>query len=42
VAVVGVLSSFEETRNRAVYVQDMVTYQNRILAIAMRLKPEIE
>lgn len=39
-AVVGVLSSPDETKNRAVYVQDMQTSQNRILAIAKKIAPE--
>jgi hypothetical protein len=38
-AVVGVLDHPEETKNRAVYVQDMVTSQNRILAVAKKVAP---
>ncbi|TAQ89860.1 hypothetical protein B7494_g1832 [Chlorociboria aeruginascens] len=39
-AIVGVLDHYEGTKNRAVYVQDIVTTQNRILAIAKKLTPE--
>lgn len=39
-AVVGVLEHPDETKNRAVYVQDMVVSQNKILAIAKKVAPE--
>jgi uncharacterized protein YbjT (DUF2867 family) len=39
-AVVGVLEHPDETKNRAVYVQDMVTSQNKILDIARKIAPE--
>lgn len=39
-AVVGVLKHPDETKNRVVYVQDMVTSQNKLLAIAKKLAPE--
>jgi hypothetical protein len=39
-AVVSVLSKPEETKNRAVYVQDLTTSQNRILALAKEVAPE--
>lgn len=38
-AVVGVLSHFDETKNRTVYVQNMVTTQNKILALAKKVAP---
>jgi uncharacterized protein YbjT (DUF2867 family) len=41
-AVVGVLSHPEETKNRAVYVQDIAISQNRLLAIARKLAPSIK
>jgi hypothetical protein len=37
--VVGVLSHLEETKNRALYVQDMTLSQNRILRIVRKLAP---
>jgi nucleoside-diphosphate-sugar epimerase len=39
-AVVGVLSKPDETKNRAVYVQDLTTSQNRLLALAKEIAPE--
>ncbi|KAM3083830.1 hypothetical protein ACMFMG_002060 [Clarireedia jacksonii] len=39
-AVVGVLSKPEETKNRAVYIQDLTTSQNRLLALAKEIAPE--
>lgn len=39
-AVVGVLSNLEETKNRSVYVQDIQTSQNQLLAIAKKAAPE--
>ncbi|KAF7955737.1 hypothetical protein EAE96_004661 [Botrytis aclada] len=39
-AVVAVLSKFEETKNRAVYIQDLQTSQNRLLSIAKKVAPE--
>lgn len=39
-AVVGVLEHPDETKNRAVYVQDMATSQNKLLAIAKKIAPE--
>lgn len=39
-AVIGVLSHFEETRNRAIYVHDLVITQNQVLSIAQKLAPE--
>jgi hypothetical protein len=39
-AVVGVLEHPNETKNRAVYVQDLVTTQNKILALAKKIAPE--
>lgn len=40
-AVVEVLRHPDETKNRAVFVQDLVTTQNEMLAIAQKVKPEI-
>ena len=39
-AVVGVLEHPDETKNRAVYVQDMVVSQNKLLSIAKKVAPE--
>ncbi|ATZ52869.1 hypothetical protein BCIN_08g04910 [Botrytis cinerea B05.10] len=39
-AVVAVLSKFEETKNRAVYIQDVQTSQNSLLSIAKKVAPE--
>ena len=39
-AVVGVLKHPEETKNRAVYVEDIQTSQNKILALAKKIAPE--
>ncbi|KAF2139476.1 uncharacterized protein K452DRAFT_352678 [Aplosporella prunicola CBS 121167] len=39
-AVVGVLRHADETRNRAVYVHDLVLTQNKVLSIARQLAPE--
>lgn len=39
-AVVGVLTHYDETKNRAVYVQDAVISQNKILAIAKKYMPD--
>lgn len=39
-AVVAVLSKFEETKNRAVYIQDVQISQNRLLSIAKKVAPE--
>ena len=39
-AVVEVLRHSNETKNRAVFVQDLVTTQKEILAIAQRVKPD--
>lgn len=39
-AVVEVLHHLDETKNRAVFVQDLVTTQKEILAIAQRVKPD--
>ncbi|RDL40951.1 Isoflavone reductase family protein-like protein CipA [Venustampulla echinocandica] len=39
-AVVGVLSHYEETKNRDVFVHDVVTSQNRILEVAKKAAPE--
>jgi hypothetical protein len=39
-AVVEVLCHLQETKNRAVFVQDLVTTQKEILAIAQRIKPD--
>lgn len=41
-AVVGVLSHADETRNRAVYIQDIAISQNRILAIARKVAPQLK
>ena len=41
-AVVGVLSHADETKNRAVYVQDIAISQNRILAIARKVAPQLK
>jgi hypothetical protein len=38
-AVVGVLQHLEETKNRAVYIHDLVTTQREILSIAEKLAP---
>lgn len=39
-AVVGVLSHYEETKNRAVFIQDRTISQNRLLEIAKKVAPE--
>ncbi|KAG0646468.1 Oxidoreductase BOA1 [Hyphodiscus hymeniophilus] len=39
-AVVGVLTHPDETKNRAVYVQDMLISQNKLLTIANKIAPE--
>ncbi|APA11187.1 hypothetical protein SS1G_11394 [Sclerotinia sclerotiorum 1980 UF-70] len=39
-AVVGVLEKFEETKNRAVYIQDIQITQNRLLELAKKVAPE--
>ncbi|KAH7388957.1 hypothetical protein BKA64DRAFT_735099 [Cadophora sp. MPI-SDFR-AT-0126] len=39
-AVVGVLSHPEETKNRTVYVQDLVISQKRVLELAQKVAPE--
>jgi uncharacterized protein YbjT (DUF2867 family) len=39
-AVVGVLTHLEETKNRAVFVHDIVTTQNKLLALAKKVAPE--
>ncbi|KAJ6438252.1 oxidoreductase CipA-like [Purpureocillium lavendulum] len=39
-AVIGVLRHFEETKNRVVFVRDLVTTQRKVLTIAQRLAPE--
>jgi len=39
-AVLGVLSHPEETKNRAVYIRDIMMTQNQILGIAKKLAPE--
>ncbi|KAF7865234.1 hypothetical protein EAF04_006211 [Stromatinia cepivora] len=39
-AVVGVLEKFEETKNRAVYIQDIQTTQNHLLELAKKIAPE--
>jgi len=39
-AVVAVLNKPDETRNRAVFVHDLVTTQNELLALAKRVAPE--
>ncbi len=39
-ATVGVLSHYEETRNRQVYVHDIVVTQNQLLGIAKKVAPE--
>jgi hypothetical protein len=38
-AVVGVLEHYDETKNRAIYVQDAVVTQNKLLAIAKKYSP---
>jgi hypothetical protein len=38
-AVAGILAHYEETKNRAVSIQDTLTSQNRLLAIAKKLTP---
>ncbi|KAH8746157.1 hypothetical protein F5882DRAFT_342250 [Hyaloscypha sp. PMI_1271] len=38
-AVVGVLEHYDETKNRAIYVQDAVVTQNKLLAIAKKYLP---
>lgn len=38
-AVVGVLTHLEETKNRAVYIEDIRTSQNKLLAIAKKVVP---
>ncbi|KAJ5594594.1 uncharacterized protein N7459_000802 [Penicillium hispanicum] len=38
--VVKVLRHLNETKNRSVFVQDLVTTQNEILAIAQRIRPD--
>lgn len=39
-AVVGVLEHPDETKNRGVYIQDLVTTQNKLLALAKKVAPE--
>jgi len=39
-AVVGVLTHYEETKNRPIYIQDRVISQNRLLEIAKKVAPE--
>ncbi|KAI5462055.1 hypothetical protein BGZ63DRAFT_382866 [Mariannaea sp. PMI_226] len=39
-ALVGVASHPEETKNRTVYIHDLVTSQNRLLALAKQVAPE--
>lgn len=39
-AVVGVLGHFEETANRAVYIQDLATTQSALLDLAQKLTPD--
>ncbi|CAG8956315.1 hypothetical protein HYFRA_00003695 [Hymenoscyphus fraxineus] len=39
-AVVGVLSHYDETKNRDVFIQDIAISQNRIVEIAKKIKPE--
>jgi len=39
-AVVGVLEHPDETKNRGVYVQDLLITQNKILALAKKVAPE--
>ncbi|KAJ0417523.1 hypothetical protein BJY00DRAFT_315814 [Aspergillus carlsbadensis] len=39
-AVVGVLGHLEETKNRAVYVHDVVTTQRHLLSLARKIAPE--
>lgn len=39
-AVVGVLSHPEETKNRSVYIQDMVISQTKLLELARKVAPE--
>ncbi|KAH8662613.1 putative oxidoreductase CipA-like protein [Xylariales sp. PMI_506] len=39
-AVVGVLSHPDETKNRSVYVHDLVTTQNKLLALAKQAAPD--
>lgn len=41
-AVVGVLRQSEETRNRVVFVHDLVTTQQKILALARKIAPDRE
>lgn len=38
-AVVGVLSKYEETRNRSVYIHDIALTQKKLLEIMQRIKP---
>ncbi|KAH7108884.1 hypothetical protein B0J13DRAFT_517127 [Dactylonectria estremocensis] len=38
-AVVGVLSKYEETRNRSVYIHDVALTQKKLLEIVQRIKP---
>lgn len=38
-AVVGILTHYEETKNRPVYIQDTAISQNKLLAIAKKLTP---
>ncbi|KAF7909501.1 uncharacterized protein EAF01_003219 [Botrytis porri] len=39
-SVVAVLTKFEETKNRALYIQDLQTSQNRLLSIVKKISPE--
>ncbi|KAG9236531.1 putative isoflavone reductase like protein P3 [Amylocarpus encephaloides] len=39
-AVVGVLTHYEETKNRAVYVYDIAITQNRLIELAKKVAPE--
>jgi hypothetical protein len=38
-AVVGILTHYEETKNRPVWIQDTLTSQNKLLGIAKKLTP---
>ncbi|KPM42740.1 hypothetical protein AK830_g3798 [Neonectria ditissima] len=39
-ALVGVVSHPEETKNRVVYIHDLITTQNKLLALAKKVAPE--
>lgn len=41
-SVVGILIHYEETRNRSVFVHDIVITQRQLLDLAMRVEPDVD